>query len=102
MAVDERLTLPTISNQQFDRHREATGYKNDDETHMRALIAKNDSPSTEDGNDKQRKRASLSSLSKIDPKKAAFMHRHGLDLSSSESDDDDVNGDAGQTGVCCY
>jgi hypothetical protein len=43
--VDERLTMPTMSNQQFDRHREATGYKNDDETHKRA--AKNNNPSTE-------------------------------------------------------
>jgi hypothetical protein len=50
------------------------------------------------------RRCHLSSLSRIDPKKAAYMHRHGLDLSSSESDDDgdDVEGDAGQTGVCCY
>jgi hypothetical protein len=48
--------------------------------------AKNDNSSSEDSN--ERKRASMSSLSRIDPKKAAFMHRHGLDLSSSESDDD--------------
>jgi hypothetical protein len=46
--------------------------------------AKNDNSSFEDGN--ERKRVPLSSLSRIDPKKAAFMHRHGLDLSSSESD----------------
>ena len=82
---------------QLDKKDETTNHGK-----KRASRAKTDNSSSEDRNDKQRKRVSLSSLSRIDPKKAAFMHRHGLDLSLSESDNDDVEGDAGQTGVCCY